>query len=53
MKQQSVHTKHNNPVTSQQNLTNYGRRQQKINKRNNKTQKKRKKQHTNTAESIN
>ena len=29
MKQQSVHTKHNNPVTSQQNLTNYGRRQQK------------------------
>ena len=50
MKQQSSQvTEEKNPVTSQQNLANYGSRQQNINKRNNKTQKKRKKQHTNTA----
>ena len=50
MKQQSSQvTEEKNPVTSQQNLPNYGSRQQNINKRNNKTPKKRKKQHTNTA----
>ena len=53
MKQQSVHTKHNNPVTSQQNLTNYNRRQQKYKHTQKQNTEKMLKPYTNTAEKTN